>query len=215
MQISHHPDDATLMSFSAGSIPEALSVVVASHIALCPSCAKEVERMDALGAILMGALEPVKMVQAVPSVASAKAGLSTSDKRSSRGTNTDLPGPLSRIVGTDLADIPWKRLGLGVWHLPLPLSEDAEGDLRLLKVGPGRVMPEHGHGASELTLILDGAYSDKYGEFKRGDLADLDDSVEHRPIANASQGCICLVASERRAKFKTLIGRIAQPLTGL
>lgn len=213
MQITHHPDDATLMSYAAGSLPEALSVVVAAHLALCPTCAGEVRRMEAIGAIMLGGLEPARLSQPAPGPKRVQASKTAQPPR--HLSNTDLPGPLARLVGTDLADIPWKRLGFGVWHLPLPLSASADGDLRLLKVAPGRVMPEHGHGASELTLILDGCYTDKYGSFHRGDLADLDDSVEHRPISDGEQGCVCLVASERRAKFKTLVGRIAQPLTGL
>jgi putative transcriptional regulator len=213
MQISHHADDATLMSYAAGSLPEALSVVVAAHVSMCPLCAHEVRRLEAIGSAMLAGLRPVAMIQDVPPQAEMRTPRPPASDR--RTTNTDLPRPLDRLIGTDLADIPWKRLGFGVWHLPLDLSEEAEGDLRLLRVAPGRIMPEHGHGGSELTLILNGAYIDKYGQFCAGDIADLDDSVEHRPISHDTQGCICIVASEKKAKFKGLIGRIAQPLTGL
>ena len=87
--------------------------------------------------------------------------------------------------------------------------------LRLLKVQNGQAMPEHGHGGNELTLVLDGSYTDEFGTFSAGDVADLDDSVEHRPIADRETGCICLIASDSKVKLKGVIGRLVQPFAGI
>jgi len=76
-------------------------------------------------------------------------------------------------------------------------------------------MPEHGHGGSELTLLLRGSYRDEVGHFARGDLADLDETVEHQPVADPETGCICLIGTESKARFKSLFARLLQPLTGL
>ena len=40
MAITHHPAPESLMSCSAGSMPEAFAAVMASHIAMCPTAAK-------------------------------------------------------------------------------------------------------------------------------------------------------------------------------
>ena len=53
MTIVHHPDDATLMSFAAGSLTEALAAVVATHIAMCPRCARELELLELVGTALI------------------------------------------------------------------------------------------------------------------------------------------------------------------
>ena len=37
MTITHHLDDATLMSFAAGSLPNALAAIAAAHIAMMPA----------------------------------------------------------------------------------------------------------------------------------------------------------------------------------
>ena len=76
-------------------------------------------------------------------------------------------------------------------------------------------MPEHGHGGSELTLVLRGAYSDRTGTYRVGDVADLGDSIEHQPIADAKDGCICLIASDKKIRFKSVLARLVQPFTGL
>ena len=127
----------------------------------------------------------------------------------------ELPAPIARTYDLSLATIPWKRLGPGMWHHRLNLSPGAEGDLRLLKIAAGRKMPMHGHGGSELTLVLDGAYGDETGTYRRGDIQDVDDDVEHTPVADADMGCICLIASERPARFRGLVVRLIQPWTGM
>ncbi|MEQ1695432.1 MAG: ChrR family anti-sigma-E factor [Hyphomicrobiaceae bacterium] len=222
MTIKHHADDATLMSYSAGTLGEALSAVVAGHIAVCPSCRSELAQMDELGGLMLSALPNAAMLTLPPRPATLENASAKPAGGPARGQEAKpaagaktLPLPLSRLTGCDLNAIAWKRLSLGVWHHRLPLSAGAKGDLRLIKIAPGQVMPEHGHSSTELTLVLDGSYTDQVGRFAKGDLADLDEEIEHQPIADETTGCICLIASEEKARFKSLLARIVQPFTGL
>ena len=41
-------------------------------------------------------------------------------------------------------------------------------------IAAGRKLPTHGHGASELTLVPDGAFTDEIGEYRQGDIQDID-----------------------------------------
>lgn len=220
MTIVHHPDEATLMSFAAGALPESLSAVIGTHLVACPCCRSTVREMDAIGGCLLGALEATARMDRTPQLAledrTTPATTAGGKRTAARSVPAgDIETAIERLSGFPLADIPWQRLGFGVWHHPIKLGGDASGDLRLLKVQRGQAMPEHGHGGCELTLVLDGAYTDEVGTFGAGDVADLDDSVEHRPVADASVGCVCLIASERRARFKGMIGRLLQPLSGM
>lgn len=222
MTIMHHADDATLMSYSAGTLGEALSAVVVGHLAMCPVCRKELAQMNELGGLVLSAM-PGSAITTLPPRPSVVAdevptrdtgGTSACAAKSAAGESY-LPSPLSRLVSTDLNAIAWKRLSLGVWHYKLPLSAGAKGDLRLIKIAPGQIMPDHGHGSTELTLVLDGSYTDRIGHFAAGDLADLDEEIEHQPIAHHKTGCICLIASAEKARFKSIFARIVQPFTGL
>ena len=89
------------------------------------------------------------------------------------------------------------------------------GHLYLLKIAPGKAMPEHGHGGEELTMILAGSYRDCFGTFARGDVADLDEHVEHSPVVAGDEPCICLVAAEAPTKFKSFFAKLAQPFLGI
>jgi putative transcriptional regulator len=205
--IRHHLDAATLMSFAAGSMPEALAAVAAAHISLCPSCARAARQMERIGSAMFAQLAPTPIRRTAPVLAMR------SDEANVEAGERPQRGALACAIGTDdLDQVRWRRLGPGIWHHRLAATS---GDLRLLKVAPGRRMPEHGHAGQELTLMLRGSYQDETGRYLPGDVADLDTEIEHTPIADAETGCICLIASERPARFKGLLSRIVQPLTGL
>jgi putative transcriptional regulator len=51
--IKHHLTDDILMAYSAGSLPEAFNLMVASHISLCDTCRAQAESFDAVGGALL------------------------------------------------------------------------------------------------------------------------------------------------------------------
>ena len=128
----------------------------------------------------------------------------------------ELPRPLAMALGgASFSDIAWKTRAPGVAMCDVKLSPGARGQLKLLRIGAGRAMPEHGHGGEEITLVLQGAYHDHMGRFARGDVADLDEDIEHRPVADSGEACICLVAIEQPTRFKSFVARLMQPLVGI
>ena len=216
--ITRHLDAATLVSLAAGTLSEPLAAVAASHIAMCPTCRTAHADMELFGAALLettaaGAADPDEVVlperpreDHVPAVRPVSPVAAGSPR---------LPSPIAIRYGLAYDDIPWKRLAPGIWHHRLALSPGSEGDLRLLKIAAGKQMPGHGHGGGELTLVLDGAYRDESGHYRCGDVQDIDEHTEHRPVADPELGCVCLIASERPARFHGIVGRLLQPLTGL
>jgi putative transcriptional regulator len=95
------------------------------------------------------------------------------------------------------------------------LESRPASSLYLLHIAAGKTVPEHGHGGAEMTLILSGVYRDVLGRFGPGDIADLDEHVEHQPEVEPDAPCICLVATETPTRFKGFISRLMQPLVGI
>lgn len=220
MTITHHPQLESLLSCSAGSMPEAFAAVMASHIDMCPACRRELALMETIGVELFRNISPAPLRETAPLNTLRRAESDGNDDDAEaiglRHANLgDVPSPLAPHVARYLDDIPWMPLSAGIKHFRVPLSKPAMGELRLFKVAPGVAMPEHGHGGSELTLILRGAYSDRTGTYRVGDVADLGDNIEHQPIADAKDGCICLIASDKKIRFKSVLARLVQPFTGL
>lgn len=213
MTIRHHPDDATLMSFAAGSLPPAFAVVVATHVAMCPRCRRELAMLEAFGGALIDTLASTSLDRRPPSPdqATSVPAHRTPRPRSTAAGAQGLPSPLGSLVGAGIDGIKWRRLAWGLWRHDIELAGSASGTLRLLKAAPGQAIPEHGHGGNELTLVLQGAYRDEIGEFGPGDVADLDIEVEHTPVAHGEADCVCVIASETPARFRGLLPRLVRP----
>ena len=192
--IRHHPDSVTIMSFAAGALSEPLSAACSVHVSMCAQCRGELRDMELVGAALLGSAPMSGGRVAVPvKPREAQLGAHTGD---GVGNRDGLPGPLARNYGLALDQIPWKRLAPGVWQHRLELSPGAQGELYFIKLAPGFRLPLHGHTGAELTVVLTGAFTDASGEFRRGDMQDIDNSIEHQPLGDREEGCICLVAAE-------------------
>lgn len=213
MKITHHPAPESLMSCSAGSMPEAFAAVMSSHMTMCPECQKTLAFMETIGTAMFDNLASTPVLKDAPVIAlrSAEADAETPLRS---GLSGAVPGPLVSVIGHDFDHLAWRRVSPGVSQYVIPLSKKGRGELRLVKVAPGQTLPEHAHNGSELTLVLRGSYRDGTGHYRAGDVADFFGEVAHSPIADPQDGCICLIATEGKLRFKGLFARILQPLTG-
>ncbi len=224
MMIKHHLDDATLMSLSAGALPEALASVAASHVDVCESCRDRLAELDMIGGALLERMEPEPLGDDLNGRITAQFREDNVRSFPARRTRSrhmnghergEVPKPLQRLIGDSLDSLSWQWMAPGIRQHTIELPEESRGSLRLLRIKAGMRMPEHGHGGSELTLVLRGAYHDRFGRFGPGDVADLDENAEHEPRVDKDGECICLIATEKSARFKGLLSRVLQPLTGM
>lgn len=216
MKPTHHLDTSTILAYAAGTLNEAFSVVAASHIAVCPACRDAVRAAEALGGELLGSMADTAVSVDCRSRTLAALEQATIHRLPVSAPRSELPAPLARLIEkVSFDDIAWKKKAPGVAMFDVKLPTAAQGQLKLLLIGAGRAMPEHGHGGEEITMVLKGAYRDHMGRFARGDVADLDEDIEHKPVVEQDGDCICLVATERPTRFKSLAARIMQPFVGI
>ena len=207
MTIRHHLGAPSLMSYAAGSLPSALAAVAAAHLAMCRACRRDLALFERIGGAMLEALTPVPLANSKPALPHG------TPQQTALEHDSTVANPILACARDDFAGVSWRRIGIGLWHRPLPLS--GQGTLQLIKAAPGASVPDHGHAGAELTLVLRGALIDATGRYGPGDVADLDEEVEHAPLADASLGCICAVANERPTRFHSLLARLLQPWHGL
>ena len=193
--IRHHPDSATLMSFAAGALAEPLAAACSVHVSMCAQCRGELRDMELVGATLLGAA-PTRAGRVAAPTRPLETALAEHSPKDRSGSADALPAPIASKYGLALDQIPWKRLAPGIWQHHLALSPGAQGELYFIKLAPGCPLPLHGHTGAELTVVLTGAFTDASGEFRRGDMQDIDSATEHQPVGDREEGCICLVAAE-------------------
>lgn len=208
MTIRHHLTDALLMAYAAGQLPEAFSLVAATHLSLCDECRARAGAFEAIGGAV---LEDCAVEMADESLAACMARIAdrppVARSIAPRGL---FPAPLREYVGGDLAAVKWRPLGMGVRQAILPTGRDASA--RLLYIPAGQAVPDHGHRGTELTLVLQGAFADSTDRFGPGDVEIANEDLEHTPTAERGMDCICLAATDAPLRFNSLIPRLLQPL---
>ncbi|MDP2699456.1 ChrR family anti-sigma-E factor [Thalassospira sp.] len=230
MNIKHHPTDQTLMAYASGTLSQAMELIVATHMTLCPHCREKAASFEACGGAILESVDHMAMndhsldhVMAMIERESANENARfeelTPMRRVAVGPSItgdaipSIPRPLANMLPDNilsLEDIPWRILAPGVKQFPLK-NVQSKGSISLLKIAPGVSIPDHGHGGHEMTLLLKGSYIDDIGRFRAGDVADLDDHNDHQPIADTAEDCICLIATDAPLKFSGILPKLLQP----
>lgn len=205
--VTHHIPDAMLTAYAAGNLPHAFAVVVASHISLCEQCRAALEAHQTVGGVLLEETHAVPVSSSLKEnlFAQLDAPFTSEPVYERRGV---YPGPVMEAMKGRAPK--WKKLGMGVCQDIL--LQDANGSVRLLYIPPGQAVPDHSHNGLELTLVLQGSFSDETGRFGKGDVEIADEELEHTPIADEGDPCICLAATDARLRFRALIPRLLQPI---
>lgn len=211
MGVKHHIADEFLMAYSAGILPEAFDVVVAAHVSLSDDSRARLGAYDSVGGSLLETVEPAPL--AVDALSATLSRIRNTDREMPpvKPLKQDfiLPEPVREVVGGDVDAVGWRNIGRGVKQAILPTSGSAR--VRLLYIPSGMEMPDHSHGGTEMTLVLQGAYRDEMDDFHRGDIEVADEDVRHTPIAFGPEDCICLTATDARLRFTSMLPRLAQP----
>ena len=214
-EIRHHLTDSLLMAYASGNLPEAFSLVVATHISLCDECRARLGSFEAIGGALIEGDESCVMSDDAfeETLKLIEGGAKDPIMVDVPPANSVFPEPLRGYVGGDLPEVKWRAVPGGVKQAVLKTSRDAT--VRLLAIPGGVAMPDHGHRGTELTLVLQGAFKDEDDRFGRGDIEVANEDLHHTPVAEEGDVCICLAATDAPLRFRGILPRIAQPFIGI
>ena len=209
--IRHHLTDSLLMGYAAGALPEAFSLVVATHVSMCDDCRARLAAFEELGGALIEDQDSVAMDDGALAATLGRIAGSAPvprDRRVVPFRKSVFPAPLRDYAGGDLEAVKWRRVGGGVSQAVL--RTDGGASARLLRIPAGAAVPDHGHRGMELTLVLQGAFRDETDRFAAGDVEVADEAMNHRPVAEEGADCICLAATDAPLRFSGFLPRLAQ-----
>ena len=216
MTVSHHLRAELLLAYGAGTLDEATSLLVATHLALCPRCRADLDLAEAVGGALIDCAEPDGATDgAMPGTPAGGGGAPPRPAAApaARGAFV-LPQPLRGYAGGDSGAAPWRAVGGGIRQVPLT-TRGRGATARLLSIPAGRSVPDHGHRGLELTLVLAGAFYDRHAWYRRGDVQAADEAVVHRPVAGPEEDCICLAVTDAPLRFRGPVPRLLQLFHGI
>lgn len=205
--ITHHIPDHLLLSYASGALPQPFALVVATHISMCDECRARLGAHESAGGVVLENSAPTSISDDAKNrlLAQLDDAVEAEPVYARSGI---FPGPVVQAMGGQVPR--WKSLGMGARQSIL--EDGRDGSVRLLYIPPGQAVPDHGHNGLELTLVLQGAFSDETGRFGPGDVEVADADLEHTPTAEPGEACICLAATDASLRFNSWIPRLLQPL---
>lgn len=194
--------DTLLSQYVSGSLPRPVKALVDAHMEIRSASRRVVSGLEALAGDEMEAIAPVPLADrdgalnrifesAAPQMKSLD-GLAGEDC-------PIMPRALRDFIGHTASDIPWRTKLPGFREFRFGEIDGCE--VEMLWIRAGRAMPKHTHEGSELTLVLDGGFSDLTGHYLRGDISAADESVDHRPVADTDGPCICFAVTTAPLKL--------------
>ncbi|MGE0767480.1 MAG: ChrR family anti-sigma-E factor [Hyphomicrobiaceae bacterium] len=207
--IRHHPTDETLAAYVRNALDEGRHVVVAAHIEHCPSCARMMTAADNLLGLTLEDAEPAPLRRDALTKVLRRIDQRAAGEGLFRHPTAKPPPGIGALAGYELG--PWRWIGPGVRRRSVSVPRHHGARVFMLKAAPCTSLPHHTHTGTELTLVLQGAFAHAGGRFGVGDFEEADGTVEHRPVVEAGEDCLCLVAMQGQLRLLGRIGRILQP----
>jgi putative transcriptional regulator len=216
--INFHPNDQDLARFCAGHAPSALALMISAHVDMCARCQAQcaeiqeqisVEALSHSGPLDEQFSAMMSSITALP-VAHAEEGVEQNTMISLDGKSFTLPRALQRYV-KDTGN--WSHLVGKLWQAPVELG--AAGKAHFIYMEKGGRVPEHTHKGKELTLVIDGQFSDGISDYDTGDFTVMDDQHKHMPHSEADDGCLVFSIVDQPLHFTAGITRLLNPFSHL
>lgn len=206
--------DALMARYAAGILPEPARVLVEAHLEMQSVNRPKVTEYEAAVGNILEKIEPVALNSRDAALKAVFAAdpMAAPVKVLPRPANALFPKAIRDFAGLEAEEIPWK------WKLP-GFKEHSLGkidgcDVSFFWLKPGRVIPAHTHEGYELSLVLDGAFNDARGRFVKGDISVADESIDHRPMAEAERPCIGFAVSDAPLKLTGSLRQLIGDLIG-
>lgn len=220
--IKFHPSDTTLVNFAEGILPSDSSLLVSAHCDMCPSCLNKTrsftetlasrvfsdhseDRMCSRDYVSM--FESITRDDTLVDTALVPTDVSKLDLE---GRKFLLPATLARFanrVGE------WSHLVGKIWQAPVEIGGGSLAQLIYMEKGGS--VPEHTHKGNELTLVINGEFSDGERRFTSGDFIILNQSHTHMPVSDADEGCLVFTILDKPLHFTSGWAKLINPLSQL
>ena len=212
--VKHHPDTNTLLEFAASSLPAAQSVVVSTHLQFCSECRQRLAQLESLGATMFENAEPVDINPSVFDNVLARLDEVEEDRAANDASASTLSWTVKQIRKGNLDQLQWKRVTRSLRIADLG-EIDGAAEFSLYHIAEGGRIPQHNHSGTEMTLVLQGGFSDEGGSYHAGDFITREAGDIHAPTALSGGDCICLAVLESPLRFTSWHHRWLSPLLQL
>lgn len=214
-----HPEVELLVEYSAGRSDWAVNICIAAHLHFCPVCREKVAKLNQIGGHWLTRAEHVDVPEhcLTATLATLKgdkiqssAVSATNAQIAKRNRSYDqLPPVIQKLIPAS-GKLPWTYAAPSLKVARLTTGQD-KYEVCFHKIKKGGTVSEHDHNGRELTLVLEGQFSDENGIYSVGDFIAKQPGEKHRPTATRDQDCLCLSAVEAPVRLTGVFTRLLNP----
>jgi putative transcriptional regulator len=210
-----HPSQELLSAFAQGELSPGMSVALSAHIELCADCRDKTSEIESN--TIMAWLQTPDDASApdFSDMVSAIVSQPQSTEEPSRDEyavqemhmlnhSVMLPRVLAKAASEGLV---WKKLAGGINQALVRLDDETQCEF--IYMTPGSQVPVHRHQGSEVTLVLDGSFSDELGHYRASDFVVRSKEHMHRPASD--EGCLCFAVLDSPLTFTKGLARLMNP----
>jgi putative transcriptional regulator len=219
--IKHHPKLELLQCYVKGELPASLSAAITMHIDMCSVCKQKVIQLteqqsyvsfeepdvDTFTINSLDNIDELNFEQMISTITDSNDIDTIEPKIEKKITFKNkvytLPSVLNNMVLGKTASV--GKLA----RTRIQLDEN-EIHSSLLHIEPGGSVPEHTHNGFELTVLIEGTFSDEAGDYVAGDFIMLDKKHQHHPISE--KGCLCFTVANNSLHFTQGINKLLNPI---
>jgi putative transcriptional regulator len=173
-------------------------LVVGAHVEGCAECRARTRAFEAVSGAALADVAPAAISD--DALAQVMARLDAPPRPQAK---TDTRPVLDRLPLK-----PKKWVAPGVWVAAVDTPHAADNRVYLLSVAAGGLTARHEHEGREFCTVLKGAYRDELGLFAAGDFAAAEGDLNHQPVVEGDEACVCLFATEGRLRPQGFLARM-------
>lgn len=219
--IQHHPDDNMLVEYASGSLAWAVAISLSAHLQLCPQCRERIAGLNKLGGTILSQsvaesvsensfsdlMKRIRQQPAAPDKTTEPPALHPVYQRNP--LMKGLPNVIARLLPED-GSLKWQRASVSLKIARL-FTGQQHYEVLFQHMRSGGTVFEHDHKGLEITLVLQGSFSDEDGIYHEGDFLVRNPGDIHKPTATLNQDCLCLSISEAPVHITGLMGKLVNP----
>jgi len=206
-----HPSSDQLIEFSSGTGSTALSIAISTHLHFCVECRRQVAEVESTAAVLFEqqatpAVPETSFNQLMQRIQSEPQPMINVKEKSP----TRFPPVIEKLIKRDTESLTWQRpmKNLRVSKL---LTDETGFILGLHHMKSGGRVPHHTHRGNEISVVIEGGFSDAMGSYGPGDFIHLSKEHHHSPQADADGDCWLVSIVEAPVKITGPLGWIVNP----
>lgn len=235
-EANFHPAEDLLAGFANGSLSAGMNVVISAHVEQCAHCRKRTSELEAKATLdwlqstdslhangddtgnNVNSSDRSDPANTIPNFSHMVADITSQPQLRDVESEDDsvaeihmldhsvrLPKVLAKVASEGLV---WKKLAGGINQASVTLDDQTQCEFLYMK--PGSQVPVHKHQGTEVTLVLDGSFSDEMGKYQKSDFVVRDKSHTHQPASD--EGCLCFAVLDSPLTFTSGLARLLNPL---